>query len=280
MTDSSTLLAVSEVSKAFRKERESFYACRGLSFDVHAGETVAIVGETGCGKSTVLSLILGLQAPSAGTVRVLGMNPFAEFEKLKGQIGIIFQNDRLLPWRTALDNVAFGLEILHLPKKERNERAHMWLGCVGLGQFTKSYPHQLSGGMRQRLSIARTFAIEPPLLLADEAFSALDELTAASLRRDLLGLINETNKTTLFITHSVPEAADLAGRVLVFGRPGHVVHEVNVAGLLASGHTRSDVEDEIRRGLQLARHARDEDGDSTATEAIATSGLSAGGPND
>jgi NitT/TauT family transport system ATP-binding protein len=263
MNDSSTLLAVSGVSKTFETDAGAFYACQGLSFDVRAGEIVAIVGETGCGKSTVLSMILGLQAPSTGTVRVVGMNPFAEFDKLKGRIGIIFQNDRLLPWRTALDNVAFGLEILQLPKRERSERAHMWLERVGLGQFTKSYPHQLSGGMRQRLSVARTFAIEPPLLLADEAFSALDELTAASLRRDLLGLIKETNKTTLFITHSVPEAADFAGRVLVFGRPGHVVHEVDVSSLLARGHTRRDVEDEIRRGLQLARPGRGEEAAQT-----------------
>lgn len=279
MSDASTLLAVSGVSKTFGTDTGAFHACRGLSFDVHAGETVAIVGETGCGKSTVLSMILGLQAPSTGTVRVLGMNPFAEFDKLKGRIGIIFQNDRLLPWRTALDNVVFGLEILHLPKKERNECARLWLERVGLDRFTQSYPHQLSGGMRQRLSIARTFAIEPPLLLADEAFSALDELTAASLRQDLLGLIKETNKTTLFITHSVPEAADLAGRVLVFGRPGHVVHEVDVSGLLASGHTRRDVEDEIRRGLQLARRGHGEDNGVTSMEPSARRGISAGSPN-
>jgi NitT/TauT family transport system ATP-binding protein len=275
----SSMLTVSGVSKTFGVDTGVFHACLGLSFDVHAGETVAIVGETGCGKSTVLSMILGLQSPSSGTVRVLGMDPFEDFDKLKGRIGIIFQNDRLLPWRTALDNVAFGLEILHLSKKERNERARLWLKRVGLDRFTKSYPHQLSGGMRQRLSIARTFAIEPPLLLADEAFSALDELTAASLRQDLVGLIKETNKTTLFITHSVPEAADLAGRVLVFGRPGHVVHEVDVSGLLASGHTRRDVEDEIRRGLQLARRGHDEESGVISMEASARRGVSVGSPN-
>ncbi|TAM88700.1 MAG: ABC transporter ATP-binding protein [Candidimonas sp.] len=248
----------------FETDSGAFCACRGLSFVVHAGETVAIVGETGCGKSTTLAMVLGLQTPSTGTVRVLGLDPFARFDALRGRVGIVFQNDRLLPWRTALENVAFGLEILHLPKEERHRRALAWLERVGLAQFVNSYPHQLSGGMRQRVSIARTFAIEPPLLLADEAFSALDELTAASLRRDLLGLIEETNKTTLFITHSVPEAASLAGRVLVLGRPGHVVHEIDVARMLAEGRSRHDAENEVRLGLQLARDAYDGSGDFSA----------------
>jgi len=253
VTSAVPAVSFSSVSKVFLKGEASFTACSGLSFDVYPGEILAIVGETGCGKSTALSLLLGLQAPTEGHIRVLGADPFAEFYALRGRIGIIFQNDRLLPWRTALENVAFGLEILHMSKAERLERSRHWLDRVGLGKFIDAFPHQLSGGMRQRVSIARTFAINSPLLLADEAFSALDEITAASLRADLLGLIGEESKTTIFITHSVVEASELAGRILVFGKPGQVVREVKAADMLAGGGNRDDVAQAIRDGLQLAR---------------------------
>jgi NitT/TauT family transport system ATP-binding protein len=247
------VVAFSNVSKTFRRDGAHFTACSTLNFEIHGGEVVAIVGETGCGKSTALSLLLGLQQPSSGSVRVLGNDPFAQFQSLKGQVGIIFQNDRLLPWRSAVDNVAFGLEILHVPKPERRERARRWLDRVGLGHFMDAYPHQLSGGMRQRVSIARTFALNPPLLLADEAFSALDEVTAAALRNDLRSLIDEEKKTTIFITHSVTEAAELAERILVFGKPGRVVSEINAKGMLTKGQSRADIASEIRNGLRSAR---------------------------
>jgi NitT/TauT family transport system ATP-binding protein len=247
------VVAFSNVVKTFTREGVAFTACFDLSFNVRRGEVVAIVGETGCGKSTALQLLLGLQAPSSGSVRVLGTDPFADFQALKGKVGIIFQNDRLLPWRSATENVAFGLEILHVAKAERLEKARFWLNRVGLGQFLNSYPHQLSGGMRQRVSIARTFALNPELLLADEAFSALDEITAASLRNDLLSLIDEEKKTTVFITHSVTEAAELAERILVFGKPGRVVSEISARDILASGRTHEDVAAAIRKSLKFAR---------------------------
>ncbi|WP_424631139.1 ABC transporter ATP-binding protein [Bradyrhizobium sp. SYSU BS000235] len=247
------VVAFSGVTKTFQRDGAPFTACSNLNFDVQAGEVVAIVGETGCGKSTALSLLLGLQEPSSGSVRVLGNDPFAQFQSLKGRVGIIFQNDRLLPWRSALDNVAFGLEILHVPKAERLEKARFWLDRVGLSRFMNSHPHQLSGGMRQRVSIARTFALNPPLLLADEAFSALDEITAAALRSDLLSLIGEEKKTTIFITHSVTEAAELAERILVFGKPGRVVSEIKAKDMLTRGQSRADIAAEIRDGLKSAR---------------------------
>lgn len=247
------VVAFSKVTKTFQRDGAPFTACSNLNFEIHRGEVVAIVGETGCGKSTALSLLLGLQQASSGSVRVLGNDPFVQFQSLKGQVGIIFQNDRLLPWRSAVDNVAFGLEILHVPKPERLERARRWLDRVGLGRFMNSYPHQLSGGMRQRVSIARTFALNPPLLLADEAFSALDEVTAAALRNDLRSLIDEEKKTTIFITHSVTEAAELAERILVFGKPGRVVSEINAKGMLTKGQSRLDIASEIRAGLKSAR---------------------------
>ncbi len=244
------------VDKVFRKHDGSpFYACRDLTFEVKRGEIVAIVGETGCGKSTSFNMLLGLQKPDAGEVLVLGKDPFGMVDSLQGLVGIIFQNDRLLPWRTAVENISFGLDIIGVAKNQRLERASQWLERVGLKGFENAYPHELSGGMRQRVSIARAFAIEPEILYADEAFTALDELTAARIRNDLLGLISETNITTVFITHLVPEAVDIAHRILVFGRPGRVIREVDREAELARGNSVSAIEEMVREGLRMAREA-------------------------
>lgn len=249
------------VRKSDKEGNQSFYACQDLNFEIRSTERVAIVGETGSGKSTALALLMGLQRPGGGYVEVLGYDPFLSFEKLRGRIGIIFQTDRLLPWRTALENVAFGLEILHKKSSShQKELAKEWLARVGLANAQHAYPHQLSGGMRQRVSIARTFAIEPEIVVADEAFSALDELTAGRIREDLLNLIEDTRKTTIFVTHSVREAASISQRVLVFRQPGHVAGEINVTRELSQGRTTNDVEDLIRGILQSARApAGDED---------------------
>ncbi len=255
MTSDKSVVTFADVGKTFAKDGRVFTACTNLSFTVEEGEVVAIVGETGCGKSTALALMLGLQAPSRGSVRVIGVDPFADFDALKGKIGIIFQNDRLLPWRTAIENVEFGMEVLRVPNTLKLQRAKYWLNRVGLERFANSYPHQLSGGMRQRVSIARTFALNPPLLLADEAFSALDEITAASLRGDLLDLIGEEKKTTVFITHSVTEASELAQRILVFARPGRVVAQIDAGSMLAAGRSHEDVAAAIRIGMKDARAA-------------------------
>lgn len=247
------------VTKRFTKNRkpqglETFTACQDLSFSVDEGEVVAIVGETGSGKSTTLGLLLGLLQPTAGTVRVVGADPCADFMALKGRIAIIFQEDRLLPWRTALENVTFGLEITSRGSKtSRKETATQWLRRVGLGDFVDAYPHELSGGMRQRVAIARAFALEPQVLIGDETFSALDEITAADIRQDLLSLIAETGRTTLFVTHSVVEAVDIAQRVLVFGRPAHVVGEVDIALRVARGEPKEALQGEVRQLLRRAR---------------------------
>ena len=231
-----------------------YVAISDLTFTVEPGEVVAIVGQTGAGKSTALNLLLGLTPPTSGTVRISGHDPYHDFEYFRGRIGIIFQTDRLMPWRTMLDNAVLGLEVLGIPKAERCEVAMRWLTKLGLGDFVHAWPHQLSGGMRQRTSIARTFALNPDILVADEAFSALDELTARELRRDMLSLVGETRKTTMFVTHSVDEAITLGHRILVFARPGRVVQELAVPSELDDA-SRAALREQVVAALTSARAA-------------------------
>lgn len=233
--------------------RERFVACSDLNFTVEHEERVAIVGATGSGKSTALSLMMGLQPVTSGKISILGYDPHGEFERLRGRVGIIFQSARLLPWRTTLNNAALGLEILGVGKKERRESAMVWLDKLGLAKFAHSHPHQLSGGMQQRVSIARTFVTDPDLILADETFSALDEVTAAAVRSDLLDLIRDTRKTTVFVTHSISEAVEVGERVLVLAAPGEVVASVNVRDF-ADGTTdgRRRAEACVREELRAA----------------------------
>lgn len=218
-----------KVSKQFDgKANAQGYAVRDLSFSVKKGEMVAIVGKTGCGKSTAFNLLTGLIRPTSGKVRVLGKDPFENFGWFRGRFGIVFQSDRLLPWRTALENVCMGLEILGTPHQERVNIAREWLERLGLGGYENAYPYALSGGMKQRVSIARAFAVNPDIVLCDEAFSALDELTANVLRAEFRDLVRRHEKTGLFITHSIHEALTLGQRILVFRKPGHVALELQV----------------------------------------------------
>jgi NitT/TauT family transport system ATP-binding protein len=201
-----------------------FEAIRDLSFTIARGELVAILGKTGCGKSTTFGLISGLIRPSRGRVAVQGHDPYGEFNWFRGKIGIVFQNDRLMPWRTALENVALGMELNKVPERERRDIAAAWLARLGLAGHENDYPHALSGGMRQRVSIARAFAGKPSLLLCDEPFSALDEHTGDALR-----LLRETGATSIFITHSIDEALQLGERLMVFERPARIAFETKLA---------------------------------------------------
>jgi NitT/TauT family transport system ATP-binding protein len=196
-----------------------------LSFTISRGELVAILGKTGCGKSTTFNLISGLQNASSGRVQVQGHDPFAEFGWFRGKIGIIFQNDRLMPWRSALDNVVLGLELNKAPRQQRTEIAASWLARLGLAGHEHDYPHALSGGMRQRVSIARAFAGKPDVLLCDEPFSALDEHTGNALREEFRELLRQTGATSIFITHSIEEALRLGERLMVFERPARIAYE-------------------------------------------------------
>ena len=219
-----SLIRFAGVSKRFGGAAQ--FAVRELTFAVEPGERVAVVGRTGCGKSTMFNLLAGLIEPTSGEVCVEGRDPFREFDALRGRIAVVFQNDRLLPWRTALDNVAYGLELLQRPEAQRNAVARDWLRRLGLGEYEGAYPHALSGGMRQRVSIARAFAVEPDILLADEPFSALDELTGEKLRGEFAQLVRDTGKTAIFITHSINEALALGSRVLVFRPPACIALEL------------------------------------------------------
>jgi NitT/TauT family transport system ATP-binding protein len=197
-----------------------------LSLAVAAGETVALVGRTGAGKSTALHLVMGTIAPHAGTVRVAGVDPCRDVAALRGKLAISFQNDRLLPWRTAVENVAFGLEILGHARSDCRRRARDWLARVKMAGAEEKYAHELSGGMRQRVSLARALAVDPAILLLDESFSQLDHVTSQELRRDVSRLIHALGKTCLFVTHRIDDAIEMADRVVVVRAPARVALEV------------------------------------------------------
>ena len=250
------IIRFTDVSKTFRRAngRGDFVAMDKLSFTVDKGEIVAVLGKTGCGKSTMFNIVAGLIEPTSGEARVIGHDPFREFAFFRGKIGIVFQNDRLMPWRSALDNVRLGLQILDRDAREAEEAARAWLKRLGLTGHENDYPHALSGGMRQRVSIARAFAVDPEILLCDEPFSALDEMTARDLRAEFVRLVRQNGKTAVFITHQIGEAMEIGDRVMVFHRPARIAYEARLVG----GVDRAGVQDEIMRVLaveQALEHA-------------------------
>ncbi len=222
-----------------------FCAVEELTLDIEKGEMAAVLGKTGCGKSTMFNMIAGLQDPTSGVVRVQGHDPFREFDWFRGKIAIVFQNDRLLPWRTAIQNVELGLEMLDRPAAERREKAMSWLSRLGLAGHENDYPHALSGGMRQRVSIARAFATDASILLCDEPFSALDEITANRLREEFATLVRQNKKAAVFITHSINEALSIGRRVIVLRRPARIALDERLPNVL----TRDDA-DALRLRIQ------------------------------
>ena len=193
-------------------------------------EVVAIVGQTGCGKTTFFDMMIGLEPPTEGTLHIGDKSPHTDFDYFRGKIATVFQQDRLLPWRSALDNAKLPLELIRLPEDEQRERAMTWLTRLGLGNFINAYPHELSGGMRQRVAIARAFVVQPDILLADEAFGHLDEVTAAELRETFLALARECGSTAILITHQLEEAISVGDRVVVFGKSAKLLADIRVAG--------------------------------------------------
>ncbi|QTN28250.1 ABC transporter ATP-binding protein [Rhodoferax sp. AJA081-3] len=200
---------------------QRYTAVSDTTLSIRAGEFVSVVGPTGCGKSTLLNIAAGLLAPSGGEVRVFGQH----LTGLNTRAGYMFQTDALMPWNTALQNVMLGLQYRGLPDAQAREQALEWLQRVGLGGFSDSYPHQLSGGMRKRTALAQVLALDPDIILMDEPFSALDVQTRQLMENEVLALWAAKRKAVLFITHDLDEAIALSDRVVVLSA-GPATHPI------------------------------------------------------
>ena len=215
-----TIISIKSLSKAYgSKSKAKIIAIENVSFEVEKGSFLSIVGPSGCGKSTLLKAVAGLVPPTTGDVFVFN-------ESVKGPIsnvGFVFQSSLLMPWRTVLDNVLLPIELLHKEKKKYNPRALELLDLLGLSGFEKRYPRELSGGMQQRVAIARALIHDPELLLMDEPFGALDEMTRDQMGIELLRITEKMKKTVLFVTHSIPEAVLLGDKVLVMSHRPAVI---------------------------------------------------------
>ena len=223
-----TAVSLSGVTKVFNSGRpDEVTALSGIDLSIAAGEFVSLIGPSGCGKSTLLRLIADLIPATAGTVEVAGKP--ATRARLDQEYGIAFQQAGLFEWRTVQRNVELPLELRKAPRSERRARATEMLALVGLADFAGHYPAQLSGGMQQRVAIARALAVHPPLLLMDEPFGALDEMTRERLQSELLAICAKTGTSTVFVTHSISEAVFLSDRVVVMSpRPGRITATIDV----------------------------------------------------
>lgn len=224
-TEAPALLTVTAASYAY--PRGEIDVLRDISLDVREGEFVSVVGPSGCGKSTLLSAIAGLLPGYQGSIQFRG----ERIERPHPRIGVVFQEDTTFVWRTALRNVEFGLQMRGVGKPDRRRRAQEMLDLVGLADFAHYYPGQLSGGMKQRVAIARTLVTEPALLLMDEPFGALDEQTRLLLGEELLRIQQALGQTVLFVTHSIQESIMLSDRIVVMSRAPGQIKEVLTVGL-------------------------------------------------
>ena len=220
-------LSIKKMTKVFPKGEGELVALQDIDLDVIDGEFVCVLGPSGCGKTTLLRIIAGLEPKSSGSMVLKGK----EIEGPGPDRGMVFQEFALFPWRSVRRNVEFGLEIKKMPPEMRKETSQKYIDLVGLKGFEDSHPNQLSGGMKQRVGIARALANEPSILLMDEPFGALDAQTRNQMQKELLRIWSETRKTIVFITHSVDEAVFLADRVVVLtSRPGRIktVHKIDL----------------------------------------------------
>lgn len=237
-------------------------ALGSLDLDVRAGEFVSLLGPSGCGKSTALRIVAGLSEPTTGSVRVAARGAT---DRSRHDVGFVFQEPTLMPWATVRSNVRLPLDLAHVARREADPRVEQALAQVGLAEFAEVYPRELSGGMKMRASLARALVTDPDILLMDEPFAALDEITRFRLNNDLLELWRTLRKTVIFVTHSVFESVYLSQRVLVMtSRPGHLSGEFHVNSV----EPRSE---DFRTSAEYAAYCRDV---SAALAKVS------GGPND
>lgn len=252
MSEQPPAITIEGLRKVYGEGADALTVLDGLDFTVDRGEFVVLVGPSGCGKSTLLGLIDGLIEPTAGSIRIDG-DPVTG---PRTDVAMVFQSFQLLPWRTVRDNVAIGLEIQGVGQRERYARADEWIDTVGLDGFADAYPDELSGGMRQRVGLARALAVDPSLLLMDEPFGALDAQTKDRLQTELLRLWEQRRSTVVFITHDIDESIYLADRVLVMSsKPADIVAEFEVPFERPRWSRRLEIEtddrfEEIKRGLR------------------------------
>jgi NitT/TauT family transport system ATP-binding protein len=246
-------ITIENLSVVFKTGDGPVTALQDVSFEIAPRSFLTVVGPSGCGKSTLLKILSGVLQPSKG--RVLFDGQPIDRTKTQGQVGYVFQRALLLPWRTALQNVTLTLEVARrdLTKSQREEQARRWLVIAGLSGFEDRYPHELSGGMQQRVSICRALAFQPRILLMDEPFAALDEITRETLQEELLNLWAKTETTVVFITHSIPEAVLLSEKIVVMSsRPGTVLERIDVP----FARPRDEATREMPEFASLAGHVR------------------------
>ena len=226
-TTAAPKLLVRGIHKSFDTERGKMNVLSGIDIAVRAGQFVSIIGPSGCGKSTLFNILAGLIPHDGGNIEFEG----SPVQHLRGRVGYMLQRDLLMPWRTVLENVIVGLELKGNPKSDSVEKARHYLDTFGLTQFENAYPKELSGGMRQRVALARTLLPDPDILLLDEPFSALDYQTRLFLEGLLVDTVQETGKTVILVTHDIDEAVALSERIFVLStRPGRVkaVHDITL----------------------------------------------------
>ena len=252
------LIDIRDLSLTYRSEHGPVHAIQSVSFGIRRDEFISVIGPSGCGKSSLLKLVGDLIPPSSGAIHIAGELPRAL--RQRRQVGFLFQDSTLLPWQTVLENVTFLCRVAGLTRQENAARE--LIGLVGLDGFEHAMPHELSGGMKQRVSIARALMLDPLLLLMDEPFGALDEITREKMNLELLRIWSGNRKTVIFITHSISEAVFLSDRVVVMSaRPGRIQAIVEIGlprprhGEMRYGAEAYALTRELHRQLQLAEEA-------------------------
>jgi NitT/TauT family transport system ATP-binding protein len=255
------IIDIRELDLTFETADSPVHALSDINLQIDAGDFVSFIGPSGCGKTTLLRVIADLEQPTRGTILVENKSPHEA--RLSRCYGYVFQAPALLPWRSIEKNIHMPLEVMGISKQEQKQRSARYLDLVNLNGFEKKYPWQLSGGMQQRVSIARALSFEPDMLLMDEPFGALDEITRDHLNEQLLQLWAKTQKTVVFVTHSIPEAVFLSNKIVVMSaRPGRIIDVINCnlpvdRGLdIRDSHDFREIARRVRDGLKEG-HAGD-----------------------